>query len=122
MHDEAENCSTARGFLLGLGIGGLIGAGVALLMAPKSGSETREDIKTAAGDLKTKAGKLADDVTESGEELVKKSKDLLETTKHKIKDVVETGKEALARKKAEMGNGDACCSDAPVESEVASGS
>jgi gas vesicle protein len=113
MHDEAENCSTAKGFLLGLGIGSLIGAGVALMLAPKSGTETREEIKSAAGQLKTKAGKLAEDMSESSEELVKKSKELLETTKQKIAEVVDAGKEALAKKK-----GEACgCAEAP-ESEV----
>jgi gas vesicle protein len=117
MHDEAECNSTAKGFLVGLGIGSLVGAGLALLFAPKAGTETREDIKTAAGQIKTKAGELAEDVTESSEELVKKSKELLQTTKSKIKEVVETSKEALARKKSEIGDGESCgCSDA--ESEV----
>ncbi len=102
MHEEVENCSTVKGFVLGLGIGSLIGASVALLLAPKSGTETRQEIKVAAEQLKTKAGKLAEDVSESGEELVKKSKELLETTKSKITEVVDAGKEALVKKKGEV--------------------
>lgn len=36
-------------------LGGLVGAGAALLLAPKSGKETREQIKGMAKDIKEKA-------------------------------------------------------------------
>ncbi len=32
------------GFVIGVGIGAIVGAAIGLLTAPKSGSETREDI------------------------------------------------------------------------------
>ena len=50
-------------FLAGIGLGALTGAVTALLMAPKSGSETRQDIKHTAEDIKSKAGKVVHDLT-----------------------------------------------------------
>lgn len=65
MHDH--NCSTDHGnnaAVLALGalvLGGVIGAGVALLFAPQSGEETREMIAKRAKDLKKQAqGKLSE--------------------------------------------------------------
>ena len=42
-------------FIKGLLIGGLIGAAVGILYAPKSGKETREDICTKSEELLAKA-------------------------------------------------------------------
>ena len=42
-------------FLKGLAIGALTGAVAGILLAPKSGEETREDIKKLAVDIKEKA-------------------------------------------------------------------
>jgi gas vesicle protein len=41
--------------LAGIGLGAIVGAAAGLLFAPKTGEETREDIKRAAEDLKVKA-------------------------------------------------------------------
>lgn len=40
---------------IGVGIGALIGVVAGVLTAPKSGKETREDIKQKSGELKDKA-------------------------------------------------------------------
>ncbi|MGD9092802.1 MAG: YtxH domain-containing protein [Anaerolineales bacterium] len=48
-------------FLAGFFIGGLIGAAVALLLAPQSGEETRILIKDKSIELKDKASTTADD-------------------------------------------------------------
>ena len=97
--DEDKN--VAMNFLAGLGLGALLGAAAALLLAPKSGTETRQDIAGAAEDLRDKAGKMVKDLSESSEELVKKSKELLESTKEKVQSAVEAGKQAMSRKAGE---------------------
>lgn len=43
-------------FALGAVVGAAVGAVVGILTAPKSGKETREDIKTKASEAKDKAG------------------------------------------------------------------
>ena len=102
MSSNDEQKSVVLNFLAGMGIGALIGAGTALLLAPKSGKETRKDIKTAADELRTKTDKVMHDLSESGEELVKKSKEILESTKTKVQQAVDSGKEAMAKKKEEL--------------------
>lgn len=70
----AQEESTAKGFMIGLLTGGLIGAAIALLYAPKSGRELRADIKT-------KAGEIADDAEQ-----------YLTAAKHKAVDIINEGK------------------------------
>ena len=55
-------------------VGGLVGAGIALLLAPKSGRETREDIK----------------------DLAVKSKEKVASTIHKGRELYEEGTTALS--------------------------
>jgi gas vesicle protein len=99
-----EEKSVLVNFLAGIGVGALIGAAAALLLAPKSGNETRQDIKTATDDLRVKADKVISDLSESGEELVKKSREILESTRDKVQHAINAGKEAVAKK---------CNDDAP---------
>jgi gas vesicle protein len=99
MSENGEDRNVALNFLAGMGVGALIGAVAALLLAPKSGTETRDDIKCAAEDLKTKADKVMHDLSESSDELVKKSKEILESTKSKVQQAIETGKQTVARRR-----------------------
>ena len=48
--------------LLGLVAAAGVGYVAGLLFAPKSGKETRQDLKNKAGDMKEKAGDVAKDV------------------------------------------------------------
>lgn len=89
-------------FLAGIGLGALVGAVAALLLAPKSGAETRQDISNAADELREKANKMVQDLSQSSEELVKKSRELIEATKERVQGAVEAGKQAVARKRGEM--------------------
>jgi gas vesicle protein len=88
--------------LAGIGLGAIIGAATALLLAPKSGVETREDLKKAADDLRSKAEGVYGDLGTQVDELVSKSKELIESTKTKVQEAIETGKKAMAEKKEEM--------------------
>lgn len=67
-------------FAIGALFGAAVGAVAALLTAPKSGKETREDIKRKAGELKSEAANKADDVRKKADDVRKdvesKAKDL----------------------------------------------
>lgn len=102
MSNDREDRNVMVNFLAGMGLGALIGAAAALLLAPKSGEETREDLKHAVDDIRAKADKVIHDLSESGEELVKKSKEVLESTKLKMQQAIEAGKQAAARKREEV--------------------
>jgi gas vesicle protein len=49
----------ATNFLFGAFLGGLIGAGLALLFAPKSGNELRQDISEYADQIQTEIRQAA---------------------------------------------------------------
>jgi len=76
MHDNEEK-GVALNFLAGVGLGAIIGAGIALLFAPKSGSETRDDIKKAMQDL-----------SKSTEDLRKRSTEMVESAKAKVQETL----------------------------------
>ncbi len=63
-------------FLSGLLVGTLAGATAGLLLAPKSGVETREDIKKLAGDVKEKTQDVYSQARKSLERKVKAVKNL----------------------------------------------
>jgi gas vesicle protein len=64
----SDNSSEFGSFLAGFLIGGLIGAATALLLAPKSGEETRTIIKTKGIELKDKATETTAELKTRAEE------------------------------------------------------
>jgi gas vesicle protein len=89
-------------FLAGFFIGGLIGAAVALLLAPQSGEETRILIKDKSIELKDKA-------TETADEYYSKAGEYASTT-------LERGQHVLDEQKARLES--ALKTAAPEEVEV----
>ena len=107
-------------FLSGLIIGGLVGAAVALLLAPQSGEETREIIRdksielkdravetaeearqkaeAAAVEARVRADKLAHEAKVKADELKERSTHFIEEQKAKAVEVIESGKEAVKHK------------------------
>lgn len=61
---EYENNEQLFNFVSGLLLGAAIGAGIAILTMPQSGSRTRKKIRRAAGDLKLEAGDRWDDLAD----------------------------------------------------------
>lgn len=89
MNDETR--AVAGAFLLG----GLIGAGIALLYAPKSGRETRKDISKAAKSVKRDAAELVEDTIQSVDEFVGNVKD-------RASDIIDRGVELSDSAKKEV--------------------
>ena len=79
--------------------GGLIGAGMALLMAPQSGQETRERIRNKGVELKDRAvgtyEETADRAKARIDDISQKAKERTEELRHRGKEMVEQGKESL---------------------------
>lgn len=77
--------------------GGVIGAGLALLYAPQSGSKTRKDIFRYSKKARNRADEVADDITANVSHLVdvigEKTDDLLD----KGKDVAGSARKDLIR-------------------------
>lgn len=86
-------------------LGGLIGAGVALLLAPKSGKETREKIKELAVDAKSKAEEVIDQVKTKVTSVLEKGKETIEEKKSMLSTAIEAGKEAYEKEKEKLAKG-----------------
>lgn len=102
MSSNNEEKNVLVSILAGIGLGAIIGAAAGLLFAPKPGTEMREDVLKAAEDFKTKAEGVIGDLGNSVDELVVKSKELVETTKSRVQSAIESGKQAIAEKKADV--------------------
>jgi gas vesicle protein len=80
-------------FLVGLGIGALIG----ILFAPKSGEETRDYLASKAEEGRDYAQKKARELRERAEDLIERSKEILAKQKDAISSAVEAGKETYRK-------------------------
>jgi gas vesicle protein len=86
-----DNRKIAGAFL----IGGLIGAAVALLYAPKSGRETRKDIARTAKKVKKETVHLVEDAIDS-------INDFAGDVKDKVSDIIDQGKDLSESAKKEI--------------------
>jgi len=67
--------NSVQSFMLGAVVGGAIGASIALLYAPKKGSELRSDIASKVGDVTSRFRTAIGDVRESAEEMMNEGKE-----------------------------------------------
>jgi gas vesicle protein len=105
----ADNSGDLGSFLAGFVIGGLIGAGVALLMAPQSGEETRALISDKSIELRDRAAETASDVQTRASEYAQQTAKLYDEQVQRIQAAVDAGKKT--GKKEE----EAPAEDAPAE-------
>ncbi len=100
-------------FLKGVLVGGLIGATVGILFAPKSGKETREDIARKTEEIIKKAKDEYELALEKSkmayETAIRKAKEIQMMAREKVEDVEETvgdltekGKETLLDNKTRL--------------------
>jgi gas vesicle protein len=83
-------------FLVGLGIGSLLG----ILFAPKSGEETREYLSQKAKEGSEYAQKKARELMERTEDLVERGTEVLTEKKEQITAAVDVGRETYKREKS----------------------
>jgi len=98
---EDKNYSTGTVVIAFL-VGGLVGAGVALLTAPQSGKETREKIKELAGEAKEKIKCVAEDAKEKIQDSYKHARETVGDRKHMVVAAIEAGKKAMEEEKMRL--------------------
>ncbi len=121
MHRD-DHCSSGT-TLLSFLTGTVIGAGLALLYAPKTGVETREMLTDYGNDLRDKTRHLPEslrdsaediagrgkhlinrgrDLIEQGTEMVNSGKDFLDDKKSALSEAIEAGHNAMLEEKEEL--------------------
>jgi len=114
----------SKGLLIGFLTGGIVGAAIALLYAPKSGKELRGDIKAKAdeymndaeahlevakekaveiiNDGKKKGEKLISEAKVKADELLKETEKIFDQAKQKTTDVVSSSKETITEESSRL--------------------
>jgi len=98
-------------FLAGFMIGGLVGASVALLLAPQSGDETRtvirdksielyDKVEQSVKDTYDKAEQFAEDTASRADDLRRRGQVILEEQKEAVEKAVKKAQKATSRKKS----------------------
>ncbi len=92
---EYDSQGATAGFLTGLFAGGLIGAGVALLMAPRSGRRTRKRIRKAAVDLGDRAEERLERAGRDVRQVADEARRKAERSRDQVRRGVERGRKKL---------------------------
>ncbi|HBW48096.1 TPA: hypothetical protein DEF17_09260 [bacterium] len=90
-HNESSGSNALLSFLLGMGIGGVLG----ILYAPSSGEEMRRRLKYYAEETADKVVKKTQDIREEADATVKKVSNEFKAGKEKIKAALDAGKNAF---------------------------
>lgn len=102
----ADNDSEFGAFLVGFVLGGLVGAAVALLLAPQSGEETRKYISDKSIELKTTAGETAQQARERAEaaaaEARVRAEEFSKAAKERADEIKKRGQEVLEQQKSKI--------------------
>jgi gas vesicle protein len=85
-----EDDSKLSYFFLGLGLGVAVG----VLFAPKSGTETRQFIRSKANDSVDYVKRRSDDLKDTATETIDRGKETLRRHKDNLSAAVEAGKQA----------------------------
>jgi len=81
---ENEKKSSGTCCMLSFLIGAMVGGGIALLTAPKSGKRTREQLKRMARDAKEKAEDYYDEMKDKAAEATEKVQDYYRDARRKV--------------------------------------
>jgi len=77
--DSNDYGSSTGAFFTGLFAGAVIGAGLGLWFAPKSGAEMREQISDQARQFGERASKTANDLADRGREVFDRAREVINT-------------------------------------------
>lgn len=89
-----SNVANAEGFLAGLVVGGLAGAGTALLLAPQSGKDTRADIQQKSIELRDRT---VDTVESTMSDARSKAREITASARKDVEELQERGQDMVEK-------------------------
>ena len=102
MNDNDSRLNYLGTFLAGLVLGSLVGAAVAMLMAPSSGSDTRRQIREKSLELRAEAEHQMEEARKLAEEAQERGRVVLEEQKTRLNQAIEDAKRTTSQAKADM--------------------
>ncbi len=95
----ADSRGSTAAVMLAFLSGAALGAATALLLAPQSGRESREQLRRYARRAEDNLRDLAERAGEVLEEAVDEGKEFVETKKSVLREALEAGREAMKRER-----------------------
>lgn len=95
---EKRNGGGVGAFLMGA----LLGAGVALLMAPRTGEETREEIRTGVTRLRERAEDTVRNLQDTVNDTIGNVREEVDGRLHAARDAFEAGRQAARESRTDM--------------------
>lgn len=94
---DDERGFSAKSIIMSFLLGSLVGAGLALLLAPQAGKETRARIRETADDVREKTESYIREAKEKIISTLDRAKETIEEKKTAITKAFEAGKEVYER-------------------------
>jgi gas vesicle protein len=104
-YDRFEREEGGGSFLMGLLAGTVLGAGLGMLFAPKSGAELRSQIGDQAGKLRHKANDKYAQATDKVGQLVDRGRDAYDRARSSVSNMASTGTSGSSGSKASSSPG-----------------
>ena len=101
-------------FITGIAFGGLIGTAIGLLIAPRTGQETRQLLKKSADALPELAEDLAASIQLQADRLSESTLQNWDETLIRLKDAIAAGREAKEMISRENGESQSINSETPI--------
>jgi len=90
-YDRFEKEEGGSSFLMGLLAGTILGAGLGMLFAPKSGSELRSQIGDQAGKLRDAANDTYNQASEKAKQMVDRGREAYDRARSSVTSMASTG-------------------------------
>lgn len=87
-------------------MGGIVGAGIMMLLAPEAGEDMRKRIKNYSNDTKNKLTEYASQTRDTVVSKVDKGKEVFDEKKAALTGAIEAGKEAYLKEKEKLAKQD----------------
>ena len=91
----ADDRNDTAGYLGWFFLGGLIGAASALLLAPKTGQQMRDQLLERGGEFARRAQAMATDAQDRAGDWLDKSREVFEEQTQRLMSAFEAGKDAM---------------------------
>ena len=95
--NDYDGGSAAGAFFTGLFAGAVIGAGLGLWFAPKTGAQMREQISDSAREFGERASKTVNDLADRGREVFDKAREVISTAGEQFNQVASDASKTARR-------------------------